>query len=109
MTDSGARYADHRAKLVYFLYPGAYSRFQAIVGLHSQLARESKVKVQVLVDEKISFEIPVLTEKEPAHKLDISIEGANRLTLLACAPDSTTPEILTANKDIIWANPILIR
>lgn len=108
MTDA-TRTKDYHAKLVYVLYPGVYHRFQALVGLHSQLAAESRVKIQVLADEKEVFNIPSLSGEEPACKVDVSIKGAKRLTLFAGPPDSKASPLLVANKDIIWANPVLIK
>ena len=106
MTDAGARTKDYHAKLVYYLYPGVYERFQTLVGLHYGLAGNAKVKIQVFTDSKKVFS-SIFGEKYPARKIDIPIKGTKKLTLFAGSLNCLSDPSFVGNKSIIWANPIL--
>jgi hypothetical protein len=96
----------HTHSLLSFPLNGAYKRFEALVGLDEQDGQEGSVRVKVLLDGK-EVDLGKKTTLVPADgavSIDVPVEGAKTLTLVAEVADNGP--ILAA---VDWVNARLVK
>ncbi len=70
------------ADITYDISKQHYTMFSAVVGKDSVGSKANNIQFQVLADDKVVYETPVLGPKD-AHKIECEITGAKTLTLRA--------------------------
>lgn len=95
--------AGGRSTLTYQLPAGVFRKFEAFVGLHSELGANGAAEFSILLDGKKTASVQ-LKGGEPAVRLECDLEGAVQLQLVTAGQGANPKSNYT-----IWAEPTLSR
>jgi len=97
--------ADNR---IIFDIRGVFSRFRCLVGMHVELGLEGRMRFTVEIDGKEAFDSGVLSGRDGAAPVNLSVEGAKTLALVAHAVETRPGESGWRTPDHgVWAEPTL--
>jgi len=88
----------------YRVLEGLYRRFTGRVGIHAVLGAKRPIDIKVLADDTPVFEA-VAKPGEPAHEIEVAVNGCRDLKLIASGPILTDPD--GSDNHVVWALPRL--